>query len=181
MVRPPRQAPSTKLGTSQGKQAHHKDKCLQHTNQKNAREREPTAFFPDKKPLPAEGLLKIGAEKGVFAYRPVSLNMLPKSRRIPRELFRPLLESGKYFNTKHFVMRVAPSSDIRMAVSVSKKVSKKAVVRNKIRRRVYSVLNKIFSDIKPCLYMFIAKPNSSVIKGGELEDELKTLIRSINN
>ena len=49
---------------------------------------------------------------------------------------------GKTFRAEFISLRVAPSrrSDYRMAVVVSKKVSKSAVVRNRIRRRVYEIV-----------------------------------------
>ena len=96
--------------------------------------------------------------------------MLPKSSRIPRALFKSLLESRQYFNSEHFSLRVASSDTVRVAVSVSKKISKKAVIRNKIRRRVYSAFRNIISTLKPGLYLIVAKPKAQKVKGKELEE-----------
>jgi len=104
--------------------------------------------------------------------------MLSKSKRISRKLFKPLLGSRKYFNSEHFSLRVAPSEETRVAVSVSKKISKKAVVRNKVRRRVYSAMRDLVSSLRVGLYLVVAKHGSEKIMGKELENELKLLVVS---
>jgi ribonuclease P protein component len=102
--------------------------------------------------------------------------MLKKSERIPRSLFGTLLTSDFKLNTKNFFIRVAPSADhARIAVSVSKKVSKKATVRNKIRRRAYSALQGEIKKLKPNMYLIVAKPGSDKIKGEALLSELQIL------
>ncbi|MDP3874992.1 MAG: ribonuclease P protein component [bacterium] len=104
--------------------------------------------------------------------------MLPKNRRIPRKLFISLLESGKHFNSKHFSLRVTSSDKVRVAVSVSKKISKKAVVRNKVRRRAYSAVRSLIPNLTNNLFLLVAKPGAEKIKGKELENELKSLVIS---
>jgi len=76
-------------------------------------------------------------------------------------------------------LHITPGEKTRFIISVSKKVSKKAVVRNTVKRRVRPILRKI--NPKPALYLLIAKPGSENIKGKELEEELIRLIRSIRN
>ena len=160
---------------------HHK--CLQHTNQKSANELGPTVFSQGKKLLLVKGLSEIGVGKGALSLRFSSTTlttgkMLPKSSRIPRALFKPLLESRQYFNSEHFSLRVASSDTVRIAISVSKKISKSAVVRNKIRRRAYSVFRNTISTLKPGLYLVVAKQNAQKMKGKDLENELKLLVVS---
>ena len=103
--------------------------------------------------------------------------MLPKSTRIPRKLFKPILESRKYFNSEHFSLRTASSEHVRVAVSVSKKVSKSAVIRNKIRRRVYSEFRNIISTLKPSLYLVVAKTGAEKVKSEHLRSELADLLK----
>ena len=103
--------------------------------------------------------------------------MLSKNKRIPRALFKPLLESKKYFNSQNFSLRVAPSEETRVAVSVSKKVSKLAVVRNKIRRRAYSAVLELIPKLSKTLFLIIAKPGAEKIKGDALKDELGKLLK----
>lgn len=69
--------------------------------------------------------------------------MLPKKRRIPKVLFSDSARGGfrilgKYFSAT--ISQGARGTEIRCAVVVSGKVSKKATVRNKIRRRAYEAI-----------------------------------------
>lgn len=47
---------------------------------------------------------------------------------------------GQFFNTRYVFNK--QTSNYRVAIVVSKKVSKSAVVRNRIRRRIYSVIEQ---------------------------------------
>ena len=103
--------------------------------------------------------------------------MLSKSHRIAREAFWPLLESRKYAHSAYFSLKMAQGSRFKAAVSVSKKVSKKAVVRNRVRRRAYAALEALRDEIKPGLYLFMAKPGSEKLKTPEIASELATLLK----
>ena len=81
----------------------------------------------------------------------------------------------------HFSLRVLPGDEVKIAVPVSKKIAKKAVTRNLIRRRVRPILRELISNLKPATYMIIAKAGAEKIKGKELKEELVRLIRSIRN
>lgn len=102
--------------------------------------------------------------------------MLAKSQRIAREGFKPLLESKKYANSAYFSLKTASQSHFKAAVSVSKKVSKKAVLRNRTRRRAYGALAALM-PIKPGLYLFIAKPGAESLSASEIAGEFATLIK----
>lgn len=103
--------------------------------------------------------------------------MLPKSKRIPRKSFPEIIKTGKIFNSNHFTLRKSSSKELRVAVSVSKKVSKKAVIRNRTRRRVYSSMRKLLPFLEFGLYLIIAKVGADKLKGELLESELKKLFR----
>ena len=103
--------------------------------------------------------------------------MLSKSNRIPRKSFGPLVGSRKYYNSDHFSLRIASSEGVRVAVSVSKKVSKKAVIRNRIRRRVYSVVRGILPYLSSRLFLLIAKPGVEKVTGQVLQNELAALLK----
>ncbi len=89
------------------------------------------------------------------------------------------MESRKYFNSEHFSLRVAPSKEIRIAVSVSKKISKKAVVRNKIRRRAYSIVKEFVPILPKNLFLLIAKSGSDKVRGEDLRKELSLLFKKV--
>lgn len=79
----------------------------------------------------------------------------------------------------HFSLRFTPSEEKKLIISVSKKISKKAVVRNTIKRRVRAAFRKLHS--KTGTYLIIAKQGSENIKGENLTDELGRMIRPIKN
>lgn len=102
--------------------------------------------------------------------------MLPRKKRIPRELFRAILKSGRRFDSKFFSLLITPSETARVAVSVSKKVSKKTVVRNKIRRRTYAAVRDLIPALPNKLFLLIAKRNTDKLKGKDLQRELAELL-----
>jgi ribonuclease P protein component len=105
--------------------------------------------------------------------------MLSKKSRIPRKLFPELLLNSKYTNSSAFSLRfVIPVSmkETRVGVSVSKKISKSAVVRNRVRRRAYTALAAIISNLPSGLFLFVAKSGVEKLRGEKLKDELKKLL-----
>jgi len=100
--------------------------------------------------------------------------MLPQSKRIPRKMF-PLLSDGvKTFKNNIFLLKfVLHSKQSRFCFSVSKKVAKNAVVRNRLRRAGYKLLEKYIPEIKPktiAMISFISIPanNEEIEKNIEL-------------
>ncbi len=74
----------------------------------------------------------------------------------------------------HFSLRISPSEKPKLIISVSKKVAKKAVTRNLVKRRVRAV----FRSINPRIgtYLIIARAGADAVKGEELEHELSKLL-----
>jgi len=106
--------------------------------------------------------------------------MLQKSKRIPRKAFKPLIDSRNYLNSEHFSLKLAPSNKVLVAVTVSKKVSKSAVVRNRVRRRAYNAFKTILPSLKNHLFMLISKPGIEKLKSPQIEDELRKLLTKSN-
>ncbi len=52
---------------------------------------------------------------------------------------RPVYQTGKSLYAPHMKLLWLPASGLKVAVVVSKKVHKSAVVRNRIRRRLYEI------------------------------------------
>ena len=65
--------------------------------------------------------------------------MLNKHNRLTRVAVKKTFQTGSFFRGKVCTARVLPSPVTRIAVSVSKKVAKSAVVRNQVRRMVYNL------------------------------------------
>ncbi len=107
--------------------------------------------------------------------------MLPKHRRIPRELLVNALSQGKRYNSSNLLLYVLENSAglSRFSFSVSKKVCKNAVDRNKFRRRGYSVVGKYLKKVKPgflCIFSF--KKGSGKIRFEQMEKEITDLLHS---
>ena len=110
--------------------------------------------------------------------------MFAKSRRIPRKMFPLLLNGAKVFKNNLFLLRFVPQSGpspsrSRFCFSVSKKISKSAVVRNRLRRAGYRLLEKYVPQIKPNIlasfsYRAVPKSEDDIIKNLEsiLNDSL---------
>jgi|SRR5581483_4870129 len=107
--------------------------------------------------------------------------MLPKTRRIQRKEYSTLLSRAEKFNSPHLVLSVCQGgpSPGRFSFSISKKVLKSAVGRNKWRRRGYSVIQKNLSGVKPGYYCFFSfKKNLQNIKFSDLEKEIIQLLNT---
>lgn len=77
--------------------------------------------------------------------------MLPKENRLKREKdFERVFKKGKRFKGRFLFLRVLKSdlSESRFGFIVSKKISKKAVVRNKIKRRLREIIRSKLLDVK---------------------------------
>lgn len=77
--------------------------------------------------------------------------MLPKINRIKKKKdFEIIFKNSKSFKNKLFILRAKKNNlDLcRVGLIVSQKVSKKAVVRNKIRRRLSKLLSERLKNIE---------------------------------
>lgn len=105
--------------------------------------------------------------------------MLPKNRRIPRKMFPLLQNRAKVFKNNLFLLRFVQNKEqkvSRFCFSVSKKVAKSAVVRNRLRRNGYRLLEKYKDQIKPsalAVFYFRAMPKD--------EKEITKKLESILN
>ncbi len=88
--------------------------------------------------------------------------MLKKTERLDRPTFSKVFSKGKRTHSP-YITAVYHLSDVFLcSVVVSKKVSKKAPVRNTIRRRMYSIIENQKIAIKSVgSYIFIVKPEVS--------------------
>ena len=84
---------------------------------------------------------------------------------------------GKVFRTKDLSFRYGQKNrhDYRLAVVVSKKISKKAVVRNRIRRRVFEVFRKHkLLDGRPIdVVVYVQNDSVAEIPNNQLETQIK--------
>jgi len=88
--------------------------------------------------------------------------VLKKINRISkRSEFEEIRKSGSFLGFSHFfgvVMMDKKDEDLKFGIVTSKKISKKAVERNKIKRRIMEVLGKNLSKFeKGRRFLFLSK------------------------
>ncbi len=111
--------------------------------------------------------------------------MLPKKRRIQRSQFSSILSAGKRYTTPHLLAYVAlqsekMSAESQFSFSVSKKVCKLAVDRNRFRRRGYSTINTYLSRINPGFLIFFSfKKGSEGISFDTLYAEVSDILSRV--
>lgn len=104
--------------------------------------------------------------------------MLPQSHRIPRKMF-PLLKNGaKAYKNSLFLLKTVDNNEknSRFCFSVSKKVAKNAVIRNRLRRQGYDFIQKHLLEIKPntiALFSFKKVPQKVTETNENIEKILK--------
>ncbi len=67
---------------------------------------------------------------------------MEKIKRLQRKDFKEVLEKGKTINTSYLVLKYLKQNlpYFRLGILISKKVSKKATERNKIKRRIREIV-----------------------------------------
>lgn len=101
--------------------------------------------------------------------------MLNKEQRVSRVDFLSFLKSGKRFHSTHLTLIYSPFPTFHGSVVVSKKVSKQAVVRNTLRRRIYAQMQQL-KDTSPGVYIVMVKPGFASVSRLEALQEIKVLI-----
>ncbi len=102
--------------------------------------------------------------------------MLPRKNRIPTEYF-PSVTRGKVTQNELFMVVIKTDISLlspKCAVIISKKVAKKAVSRNRIRRQTYSVL-KILIKKLPNAYISVF-PKKTPMKTEEIFSGLSNIL-----
>jgi ribonuclease P protein component len=108
--------------------------------------------------------------------------MLPKENRLPGHAFILVKKRGRTLRSKNLTLKVLGErgeDPSRIGIIISTKVSKKAVVRNKIKRRIKESVLKILPKIKNGFdIVLIAKPMA--VNENDFFEEVETLFEGIN-
>jgi len=108
--------------------------------------------------------------------------MLPRNRRINKEIIENVLKTGKskqssYFSVKYMASGTEKS---RFTFVVSSGVAKKAVDRNFLKRRCRYVIGKNLGKIKDgFILMFFAKKGAESLTFKEIETEILSLLNNV--
>ncbi len=110
------------------------------------------------------------AQKIAHKFRLSFQNRLKK-----RDSFLEIQESGKKFFSKHFILAIRESHDdnSRIGITVSKKVDKRAVIRNRIKRLIREIfrLNKHSFNL-PYEIVIIAKKQAPSCSFHDIKREI---------
>ena len=103
--------------------------------------------------------------------------MLPKKNRLPGYLIPEVLAKGKTTQSSLFGLKIfkadSPLENSRFAFVFSAKLDKRAVKRNKAKRRLKEVVRLLLPKVKPgYFYVFLAKK-------AILNADLKTISREV--
>ncbi|WP_246831104.1 ribonuclease P protein component [Nautilia sp. PV-1] len=88
-----------------------------------------------------------------------------------------MLKKGKRFYSDNFLLYYLPSDTLKVSPIVSKKISKKAVIRNKIKRRIRYIAYNLLSNGG---FAIVAKKDISEYDFEKLYEEFKKLATKIN-
>ncbi|MGF1479436.1 MAG: ribonuclease P protein component [Cyanophyceae cyanobacterium] len=106
---------------------------------------------------------------------------LPPSNRLrKRQDFRRVYQHGICLHSSHLILRALASSQLSsplIGISISQKVSKKAVIRNRLKRQIRGV----FRDLLPLLspdwkIVVVVKPKAIECRYEDFLRELKQLL-----
>lgn len=106
--------------------------------------------------------------------------MLSKKERLTKAAFDRSFAMGKRFHTPHFQIIYTKAATFHGAVVVGKKVYKKAVDRNRLRRQLYGALYRTHQNTPlPYTCIIVAKPTLTTVpqktRPARLTEALATL------
>lgn len=103
--------------------------------------------------------------------------MLAKKYRLPIQEF--VKKSGKSYKSRYFLLKIFRSSSAhsRFGVVISKKISAKATVRNKIKRSIFDFFGQHIAKLPIEDYLVIVLSGAAEIDKNEFLQELNKLLR----
>ncbi len=105
--------------------------------------------------------------------------MLAKQNRLSRTDFSKYFKTGKRTHSPAATLIISPNKEFHGAVVVSKKVSKLAVKRNTLRRRVYTQLYNAYKNKKTGVFIIILKPQFADLTRQKQHQSIKDLIDQV--
>lgn len=106
---------------------------------------------------------------------------MAQNRISKKKEFDGIFKKGKSAKAPHLIIRYAKSSgnQSRFAFMVSQKVSKKAVVRNKVRRRLSEITRSALPLASSFDVVFIALPGIDQVSFPELKTSVASLLKKL--
>jgi ribonuclease P protein component len=105
----------------------------------------------------------------------------PQQRIKKKSDFGRLQSSAGKIYAKHFLLVIAPSTtgDSRLGLTVTRKIDKRAVYRNKLKRKLREVFRYTRPGlIKPLDIVVVARQGACALSSAAIDAEFKTALRS---
>ena len=90
--------------------------------------------------------------------------------------FQYVYRKGHSVACRDLVMLAAPGRELKVGFSVSKKVGK-AVIRNKVKRRLRECFRPLLGDVKTGLYVIVARTSAAEAAFGDLKKDVRYLLK----
>jgi ribonuclease P protein component len=102
--------------------------------------------------------------------------MLKRAQRVKRVVFTDFFKKGKRVHSEYLTVVYTPFPTFHGSVVVSKKVSKKAVERNRIRRRIYHTLANHAPSSQTGVFIVVVKPPYINLTRKQAKSEVEALV-----
>ncbi len=111
--------------------------------------------------------------------------MLPKNKRVSKEVFSCILKKSKPLHSENLTLRVLKNIDkkeeTKFSFVVSRKVSNKAPKRNLLKRRARFAVSKLYkSMVNGFICVFFVKKSAVDVSYSDLEKEIFYLLKKAN-
>tara|TARA_B100000745_G_scaffold294021_1_gene236518 strand:- start:1371 stop:1694 length:324 start_codon:yes stop_codon:yes gene_type:complete len=104
--------------------------------------------------------------------------MLKKKQRLTKKEFDHVFKNGKRVHSPILQLIYQPGEQFHGAAVVGKKVYKKAVDRNRLRRRLYAVLYRQQKEVERAgTYILIAKPAIKEVSKQQFTNEVAGVLQ----
>ncbi|MEK9147674.1 MAG: ribonuclease P protein component [Patescibacteria group bacterium] len=109
--------------------------------------------------------------------------MIAKKKRLNSKMFQNAFNRGKILHSKNFIIRFIPNNleYSRFSIAVGVKVSKKANIRNKLKRKISEAIRLNLSHLRVGIdYVIILKQGNILdiakLKFKDIENEIRHII-----
>ena len=106
--------------------------------------------------------------------------MMEKQYRLQKNrAFQYVYRRGHSVACRDLVMLAARGRELKVGFSVSKKVGN-AVTRNRVKRRLRECFRPYLGDVKPGLYIIVARPSAAEATFQSLKRDVRYLLKKQN-